>query len=50
MSNIITNLQCEFGKEPPLTVTWGKVHIYLGMTIDFSNPVKVTFTMINYIE
>lgn len=29
-------LESEFGKEAPLTVSRGKVHDYLDMTIDFS--------------
>jgi len=33
-----------------LTVTRGKRHDYLGMTIDFSDPGNVTFTMIDYIH
>jgi hypothetical protein len=49
-SNVIEDLQQEFGKEAPLTVTRGKVHEYLGMTIHFSDPGKVKFTMIDYIE
>ena len=33
-----------------LTVTRGRVHEYLGMTIDFSCEGKVKFTMIGYID
>ena len=50
VSNVITDLQSEFGKEAPLTIRHRKVHDYLGMTIGFSDPGKVKFTMINYIE
>ena len=32
-----------------MTITRGKVHKYLGMTIDYSSPVKIIFSMINYI-
>ena len=31
-------------------VTWGKVHEYLGMTIDFSEHGKVKFYMQDYIK
>jgi hypothetical protein len=50
VSKVIAALEGEFGKEAPLTVTRGKVHEYLGMTIDFSDPGKVKFTMIDYIQ
>ena len=32
-----------------MTITRGKVHKYLGMTIDYSSPGKVILSMINYI-
>ena len=32
-----------------MTITRGKVHKYLGMTIDYSLPGKVIFSMIDYI-
>ena len=50
VSNVIADLQSQFGKEAPLTVKFRKVHNYLGMMIDSSNPDKVKFTMIDYIE
>jgi hypothetical protein len=37
-------------KDAPLTITRGKVHNYLGMTIDFSVDGKVDFTMIDSIR
>ena len=39
---IISKLEAEFGKETPLTVHRGKVHDYLGMTIDFPIAVKLS--------
>jgi hypothetical protein len=39
-----------YGKEAPLTITRGKIHEYLGMTIDYSIKGKVQFTMIPYIK
>ena len=50
VSDVISWLDGEFGAEAPLTKTRGKVHEYLGMTIDFSTPGKVKFTMIDYIQ
>jgi hypothetical protein len=41
VKSVIELLQSEFGKEAPLTITRGKVHKYLGMTIDYSIPGKV---------
>lgn len=32
-----------FGNEAPITVNRGKVHEYLGMTLDYSTPGKVKF-------
>ena len=50
VTEVISWLEQEFGAEAPLTKTRGKVHEYLGMTIDFSEPGKVKFTMIDYIQ
>jgi len=50
VSEIITLLEKEFGKEAPLTMNRGKVHQYLGMTIDFSTPGKVIFSMFDYVQ
>ena len=46
----ITDMEGEFGKEMPLNQSRGKVHDYLGMTLDFSNPGEVTITMIDYLK
>jgi hypothetical protein len=50
VTSMIEMVESEFGKEAPLTVTRGKVHIYLGMTIDYSTDGKVRFSMIDYIK
>ena len=50
IDNIINKLELEFGKETPLTVHRGKIHDYLGMIIDFSDPGKVIFSMHEYIN
>ena len=50
VTSIIDQLEAEFGKEAPLTKIRGKVHEYLGMTIDFSEDGKVKFSMIDYVK
>jgi hypothetical protein len=50
VDDLITNLDSKFGKETPLSKSRGKVHDYLGMTLDFSVPGQVTVTMIDYIK
>ena len=50
VTEMIDLLEKEFGKEAPLTKTRGKVHEYLGMSIDFSVSGKVRFSMIDYVK
>jgi Reverse transcriptase (RNA-dependent DNA polymerase)/Zinc knuckle len=50
VSSVIDQLSGEFGKEAPLTVNRGKVHDYLGMTLDFSVKGKVKVGMIQYVK
>ena len=50
VTNLVDQLELEFGKEAPLTITRGKVHDYLGMTLDFSLPGKVQVSMFDYID
>jgi hypothetical protein len=40
----------EFGTAAPLTVHRGKLHAYLGMTLDFSIPKKIKVLMNDYID
>jgi hypothetical protein len=47
---VIDMIEGEFGKEAPITKGRGKVHEYLGMTIDFSTDGKVRFSMIDYVK
>ena len=47
---ILETLQKEYGKEAQIPSTTGKVHEYLGMTIDYSTPGKVVFRMEDYID
>ena len=50
VTDIIKQLEGEFAKEAPLSITRGKVHDYLGMTPDFTIDGKVQIKMIDYIE
>jgi hypothetical protein len=50
VSQMIELLKGTYGKEAPLTITWGKVHEYLCMTIDYSTLGKVRITMLKYIR
>ena len=50
VSTVIEMLKQEFGKEAPLSITRGKVHDYLVMVLDFSDPGKVKITMPDYVE
>ena len=47
---ILDTLQKEYGKEAPIPSTTGKIHEYLGMTIDYTTPGKVVFQMEDYID
>ena len=49
VDTIINMLEQEFGKEAPLTICRGKIHDYLGMTIDFTLAGKVQIRMEAYI-
>ena len=50
VTDIINQLEQEFGKEAPLTIRRGKIHDYLGMMLDFSLPGKVQIKMEDYIS
>ena len=50
LDEIAVQLSKKYGQETPLTVHRGKVHDYLGMTIDYSEDGKVRFSMIDYID
>jgi hypothetical protein len=48
-ASIVDLLQQKYGSDDaPLTVTYGKVHDYLGMTLDYSNKGKVIIDMKKY--
>ena len=48
ISRILADIDAENGKISKMTITRGKVHKYLGMTIDYSSSGKVIFSMIDY--
>ncbi|MDA3875508.1 MAG: reverse transcriptase domain-containing protein [Halothiobacillus sp.] len=50
LDDLIDRLNQKYGQETPVTVQKGKVHEYLGMTIDFSIPGKVQFRMNDYVD
>ena len=50
VDRIIKMLEAEFGKEAPLTIRRGKIHDYLGMTLDFTIDGKVQIRMEDYIR
>ena len=49
VTTIIDIISSIYGRQSPVTVIHGNVHIYIGMTIDLSNKGKVNFTMYDYI-
>ena len=50
VKDMISRLNEKCGKRAPLTVTRGKDHEYLGMTIDYSVVGKVTIRMDEYVQ
>ena len=50
LDNLIRELNGMFGIEKKLEETKGDVHEYLGLTIDFSMPGNVVFSMFDYLE
>jgi hypothetical protein len=50
VTSVIKQLVLEFGKEAPLTITRGKTHDYLGMTLGYSIDSKVQIKMNDYID
>ena len=43
-------MEATFGQDTPLTVSWGQVHDYLGMTLDFRTKGEVQINMEHYID
>jgi hypothetical protein len=50
VDEFIEQMEDEFGKEEPLSQSRGKIHEYLGMTLDFSNPGEVQVQMLDFVE
>jgi hypothetical protein len=50
LDDVINQLNAEFGTIKKLAASYGKIHEYLGMTIDYSEDGKVKFTMYDYLE
>ena len=49
VTDIIKQIDKEFGNEAPITVNRGKVHDYLGMTLDYTILGKVQIKMMDYV-
>ena len=47
VSSITADIDTEYGKITKMTITRGKIHKYLRMTIDYSYPVKVILSMVD---
>jgi hypothetical protein len=50
LNDIADKLNVKYGQETPLVMHHGKIHDYLGMTIDYSEDGKVKFIMTNYVQ
>ena len=50
IDDAIDDLNVIFGKDKKVSTSYGKVHEYLGMTIDWSDDNMVTFMMYDYLE
>ena len=50
VTSVINQISSVFGKEAPLSITRGRIHEYLGMTLDFSCNGKVTVRMEEFVK
>jgi len=50
VTSMIGDIEEVFGKDAPVTVTRGKVHVCLGMTLDFSVKGKFKVKMLDYVD
>ena len=50
IDDVIDALNAIFGKDKKMSASYGKIHEYLGMTIDWSEEDMVKFTMYDYLE
>ena len=49
VTNVISQLEAEFGVEAPLPIMRGKIHDYLGMVLDYTIDGKIQIKMDNYV-
>jgi hypothetical protein len=49
VTDVIALFSAEYAKMSPLTISRGKIHEYLGMTLDYSVKGKVKITMTDYV-
>ena len=49
VSSLLSDIDAEYGDISKMTITWGKLHKYLGTTIAYSSPSKVILPMVDYI-
>ena len=50
VSRVLAYIDVEYGNISKMTITRGKIHKYLGMNIDYSSPVKLIFSVVDYIR
>jgi len=50
LKQFAVQLNDEFGRETPISKSYGKIHDYLGMTLDYSKSVEMQITMRDYIK
>ena len=50
IDDVIDDLHAVFGKDKKMSMSYGKVHKYLGMTMNWSDNNIVKFTMYDYLE
>ena len=50
VDKLLKDINGRFGKEAPISISRGKVHEYLGMTLDYATPGKVKIIMTDYVE
>jgi hypothetical protein len=50
LDDVADKLNVKYGQETALVMHHGKIHNYLGMTIDYSEDGKVKFIMTDYVQ
>jgi hypothetical protein len=50
LEDIADKINAKYGQQTPIVIHRGKIHDYLGMTIDYSEEGKVKFMMFDYVE